>query len=204
MTVGRSGAVVRAARPAAESVRTCRRGAARRFPGSPSVPVRSWQPERARAWFDSGVVRFHGARVEESSKVYAVARLDVAQAGTHGWQVRLQRRGVKYAKYFSDRVCGGRDEAFGAAIRWRDRILRKLEDDEAVRVCRRSPRNQSGVVGVSKVRVTTSSGSEYEFWQATWSPGKGKRRCVKFSVMRYGEAEAFRLAVRARREATGR
>lgn len=137
-------------------------------------------------------------------KTYAIARLDVSSAGTHGWQVRLQRRGVKYAKYFSDRLCGGTREAFDSALRWRDRVLRRLEEEESIRVCRRSPRNRSGVVGVSKVRVVAANGSEYEFWQATWSPEVGKRRCVKFSVMRYGDSEAFRLAVQARMQAAGR
>lgn len=135
---------------------------------------------------------------------YGIARLDVSSAGTHGWQVRLQRRGVKYAKYFSDRQFLGERDAFDEALRWRDRVLRKLEEDDGIRICRRSPRNRSGVVGVSKVRVVAANGAEYEFWQATWSPAVGKRRCVKFSVMRYGEEEAFRLAVVARTEATGR
>jgi hypothetical protein len=135
---------------------------------------------------------------------YGIARLDVSSAGTHGWQVRLQRRGVKYAKYFSDRQCSGARDAFDEALRWRDRVLRTLEEDDGIRICRRSPRNRSGVVGVSKVRVVAANGAEYEFWQATWSPAVGKRRCVKFSVMRYGEEEAFRLAVMARTEAAGR
>lgn len=125
-------------------------------------------------------------------------------AGTHGWQVRLQRRGVRYAKYFSDRLCGGGRESLNEALRWRDRVLRQLEDEEAIRVCRRSPRNRSGVVGVSKVRVVAANGSTYEFWQATWSPTVGKRRSMKFSVMRYGEEDAFRRAVEARRTAAAR
>ena len=96
------------------------------------------------------------------------------------------------------------EAAFDEALRWRDRVLRKFEEDDAIRVCRRSPRNQSGVVGVSKVRVVAANGTKYEFWQATWSPSEGKRRCVKFSVMRYGNDEAFRLAVQARQKAAGR
>lgn len=141
--------------------------------------------------------------MERSHKTYGIARLDVPGAGTHGWQVRLQRRGEKHAKYFSDRACGGSEEAFDEALRWRNRLLRTLEEGESIRVCRRSPRNQSGVVGVSKVKVTASNGAAYEFWQATWSPEAGKRRCVKFSIMRYGYLEAFRRAVKARVDATG-
>ena len=51
---------------------------------------------------------------------YAIARLDLPGSGTHGWQVRLQRRGVKHAKYFSDRGHGGRVRAFELARDWRD------------------------------------------------------------------------------------
>lgn len=134
---------------------------------------------------------------------YAIARIDLASAGTHGWQVRLQRRGVKYAKFFGDRTNGGQREALQAAMAWRDELLAALEKDEVARVCRRSPRNRSGVVGVSKVTVTGPNGVEYLFWQATWSPSPGKRRTVKFSVRRYGEREAFEMAVRAREQGAG-
>ena len=134
---------------------------------------------------------------------YAIARIDLPGAGTHGWQVRLQRRGVKYAKYFSDRLHGGSRGAFRFALRWRDRLLRRLEAEESVRICRRSARNSSGVVGVSKVTVIAPSGSEYHFWQATWSPESGRRRCIKFSIRRHGERRAFDLAVEARQKGAG-
>ena len=137
------------------------------------------------------------------SRTYAIARIDLPDAGTHGWQVRLQRRGVKYAKYFADRVFGGEQESFEQAEQWRDRLLRQMKRKETVRVCSRSVRNSSGVVGVSKVTVVAANGLEYQFWQATWSPEKGKRRCVKFSVKRYGEERAFELAVEARERGAG-
>ena len=138
--------------------------------------------------------------METRRETYAIARIDLPGAGTHGWQVRLQRRGVKYAKYFSDRLHGGSRGSFEAARQWRDRILRRLESGEPVRICRRSARNSSGVVGVSKVTVVAPNGTEYHFWQATWSPESGRRRCIKFSIRRYGERRAFELAVRARQE----
>ncbi|MEO1834409.1 MAG: hypothetical protein ABGZ49_02860 [Akkermansiaceae bacterium] len=134
---------------------------------------------------------------------YALARIDLPDAGTHGWQVRLQRRGVKYARYFSDRRHGGKRGSYNFAQRWRDRLLRRLESEECVRICRRSARNSSGVVGVSKVTVIASSGTEYRFWQATWSPESGNRRCVKFSVRRFGERGAFKKAVEARQKGAG-
>jgi len=133
---------------------------------------------------------------------YAIARIDLPRARTHGWQVRLQRRGVKYGKYFGDGVYGGKKQAIEAARSWRDELLKKMGAVEQARICTRSTRNRSGVVGVSKVTVV-SNGTRYEFWQATWSPEVGRRRCMKFSIRRYGDREAFRRAVIAREEATG-
>ena len=119
-----------------------------------------------------------------------------------GWQTRLQRRGVKYAKYFADGRHGGRDIALEAARLWRDLLLKKFIDDELARVCAPSTRNSSGVVGVSKVKVVASNGHVYHFWQATWSPSPGHRRGIRFSVKKYGDEKAFRLAVQSRNAAT--
>ena len=130
---------------------------------------------------------------------YAIARIDLPEVGTHGWQVRMQRRGIKYGKFFADRTHDHPERALLAARRWRDALLTELTD--RARVCQRSPRNSSGVVGVSKITVLAANGSSYHFWQATWSPAPGQRRCVKFSIRRYGDREAFHLAVEARTEA---
>lgn len=132
---------------------------------------------------------------------YAITRIDLPGASTHGWQVRMQRRGKKYGKYFADRQCGGPKQSYVVARAWRDALVKRLEDEAAgARICERSARNSSGVVGVSKVAVAASNGSMYYFWQATWCPEPGQRRCVKFSVRRHGDRQAFRLAVEARRE----
>lgn len=129
---------------------------------------------------------------------YAIARIDLPGASTHGFQVRLQRRGIKYAKFFSDRVHGHPQRALDAARAWRDQLIEKLSDQ--ARICERSQRNSSGVVGVSKITVAAANGNSYQFWQATWSPTPGQRRCVKFSIQRYGDRQAFQMAVEARTE----
>jgi len=131
---------------------------------------------------------------------YAIARIDLPGAGTHGWQVRMQRRGMKYGKFFADRVHGSPDRALVAARHWRDALIEELTDNSRARICERSPRNRSGVVGVSKITVIGSNGTTYQFWQATWSPAPGQRCCVKFSIKRHGESIAFQLAVEARTE----
>jgi hypothetical protein len=136
---------------------------------------------------------------------YAIARMDLPDAGTHGWQVRLQRRGRRYAKFFADRLHGGARGSYRASRDWRDALIRDLEKIESgARVCIRSARNSSGVVGVSKVAVSASNGETYYFWQATWCPEPGVRKCVKFSVRRHGDRQAFRLAVEARRDGVNR
>lgn len=135
---------------------------------------------------------------------YAIARIDLPSASTHGWQVRMQRRGVKHGKYFADRGFGGPRQAYEAARSWRNELVARLEAEEhAARICRRSARNSSGVVGVSRIAVSAANGATYFFWQATWCPAPGERRCVKFSVKRHGDRQAFRLAVAARKEGAG-
>lgn len=137
---------------------------------------------------------------------YAIARIDLPVQGTHGWQVRLQRRGVKYAKFFGDRTHSPQDGDPAAALQaarcYRDQLLANLQHQDISRVCARSPRNSSGVVGVSRVSVVASNGTAYHFWQAAWTISTGQRKCVKFSVRRYGDKAAFDLAVQARIDAT--
>lgn len=127
---------------------------------------------------------------------YAIARIDLPDAGTYGWQVRIQRRGIKYGKFFADRIHGSSEQSLLEARDWRDTLLEELTG--RARICERSTRNSSGVVGVSKIMVISANGTTYHFWQATWSPTPGQRRCVKFSIKRYGDHEAFQLAVEAR------
>ena len=129
---------------------------------------------------------------------YAIARIDLPGAGTHGWQVRMQRRGVKYGKFFADTTHGNSNIALVNARNWRDAMLENIAD--RARIYERSPRNRSGVVGVSKIKVVSSTGTSYEFWQATWSPAPGERCCIKFSIKRHGNKAAFELAVEARNE----
>jgi len=143
-------------------------------------------------------------QANDYSSNYAIARIDLPVQKTHGWQVRLQRRGIKYAKFFSDSSYGSHEASLTIARKWRDQLVTELQlqAKNKARICTRSTRNSSGVVGVSKISVTASNGAVYHFWQATWSPRPGKRCCVKFSIKRYGESEAFELAVQARTDAT--
>jgi len=78
----------------------------------------------------------------KNSANYAIARIDIDVQCTHGWQVRLQRRGVKYAKFFSDSSYGNAASALVVAREWRDELLQKLESQiqNQARICTRSLR----------------------------------------------------------------
>lgn len=134
----------------------------------------------------------------ESGAMSWISRIESEANGTFGWQVRMQRRGERVAKFFADRRHGGAAAALESARLWRDAVRRRLEEVGAARVCGSSVRNSSGVVGVSRITISGPNGLQYFFWQATWFPAPGERRCVRFSIRRHGESEAFRLAVEAR------
>lgn len=125
-----------------------------------------------------------------------------------GWEVRMQRRGIKTEKFFSDSVFGGNRSALDAAKSFRDEIEaagKKLSVRERARTP--STRNKSGTVGVRKHKQIDIRG-EYEYhywyWIAQWTDGLGRRRTRSFSVQAHGERKAYRLACEARRQGVKR
>lgn len=137
------------------------------------------------------------------AKTYGLARVEIPSVSSFGWQVRMQRRGEKSSRFFSDANHGGTEPAYAAALAWRDAMLAEWQRSERARICEISARNASGVIGVSRVVVRASNGAEYLFWQATWCPSPGVRKSVKFSVKKHGDEVAFRLAIEARNNGIG-
>lgn len=120
-----------------------------------------------------------------------------------GWEVRIQRRGRKTAKYFGDNLFGGQRKSLLAAKEFRDSLEQAWQKYTVKELARKpSIRNRSGVVGVRRHKQIDSRG-DYEFhywyWVAQWTDGHGRRRTRSFSVSVFGEDEAFRLAKEARR-----
>ena len=123
-----------------------------------------------------------------------LTRFDHPKKNTFGYFVRIQWKGEKYHKFFSDGVYGDRLGALAAALEWRDETERKLAKPHTDRqVIGFSSRNKSGVVGVR--RMLKQGRDVYE---ATWMDARGQVGRTSFSVARHGEKRAFRLAVRAR------
>ncbi len=131
-----------------------------------------------------------------------ITRLDYGT--THGYEVRVMRRGKMKQRYFSDITSGSKRKALAAARELRDELEAEAEHFTRKEIARKkSSRNTSGVVGVRLVEEKDprwKSKPVYMFWVAQWSPSPGVRRTKRFSVNRYGEEEAFRLAVKARKK----
>jgi hypothetical protein len=145
--------------------------------------------------------------VSSDDSSLGITRLDQPEVATHGWQVRLQRKGVRFGRFFSDSAWGGREGALEQAVRFRDRILARL--DRKVSGSIASPRshtgpasrNRSGAVGVTRIVQRSPGGVEYHFWQASWTTVEGVRETIRFSVLRHGDDVALQLACEARRKA---
>jgi AP2 domain len=65
---------------------------------------------------------------------------------------------------------------------------------------RKDVRNMTGVIGIARVKERTRSGSLFVRYVAQWPDRRGRTGQATFSVGLYGENEAFRFAVSARRD----
>jgi hypothetical protein len=140
---------------------------------------------------------------------YGISRVDNETSRTHGWLVTIQRRGVIYRKHFSDGVFGGKPRSFAAAKAYRDEIIAAhppLSMQEYSNIVKKN--NRSGVVGVCRYCASETRDLPEEkqrwFWVASWPLPDGRRKRVKFSVKKYGEDGAFRMAMDARSTALGK
>ena len=121
-----------------------------------------------------------------------------------GWEVRIQRQGKKYCKFFSDNQWGGNRGALNQAKKYRDELESQLKPFTTKKLAETpSARNTSGVVGVRRTwQSFVNNGYEftYEFWVAQWIDGLGRRKTRSFSVSKYGEEGAYEMALAARRK----
>jgi len=131
-----------------------------------------------------------------------VIRID--SDSTHGWQVRVYRHGKTYSKLFSDRKSGGREEAFKAAIAFRDEleneVLAMPEAEPQRRLIQHNKNNITGVLGISRTFKRDRHGRRHEVYAVSWNPAPGKARGTSFSIAKYGEEEAFKMACELRFE----
>ncbi|MEZ5303644.1 MAG: hypothetical protein R3F11_23830 [Verrucomicrobiales bacterium] len=130
---------------------------------------------------------------------YGISRIDQPEKKNHGFYVRITHDGVTHQKYFPDKANKGKAKALRAARAYRDEVLASLPKEKQ-EFASRKPRKiqKSGVTGVTHVvSRTAGSNATYEYWQASWLDDATRRITRKFSIKRYGNDKALRLAKKA-------
>jgi hypothetical protein len=113
-----------------------------------------------------------------------------------GLVVSTKRGGQRWVKYISDKPDGA------AAALKRAREYKRLLVEQLpwpAKVKRTYVLNRTGVVGVSRIKERTRSGKWFIRYVAVWPTRQGRSKKASFSVALYGEAQARRRAVQARR-----
>jgi hypothetical protein len=124
---------------------------------------------------------------------------------SYGWRVRP--RFAEIQKSFSDSAYGSKSKSLKAAIKFRDACFRDLAEKglptgRKPKGHHKSPtiKSRTGVVGVHYVIKTNKDGSRNKSYVGTYYPQKYQHRVKSFSVNKYGEKKAFKLAAAFRRE----
>jgi hypothetical protein len=127
-----------------------------------------------------------------------VSRIDQPDKRTHGFFVRLTRHGKVHNAFFADKSYGGKQKALAAAQKHYQSLLKKhgfRSRRDLAQIPRR--KSASGIVGVRRFSVPHGK-TKVWYWMATWSPKRGVLQRRTFSVRKYGEARAKKLAMKAR------
>ena len=129
----------------------------------------------------------------------SISRIDQEDKHNHGYYVRVAHAGKIKAKFFADKQNGGKRAALRAAKAYEAQLI---EERAHMKTPPRkiSSRNTSGKTGVSRTAYVCR-GYFYQYWQAAWMGEDGKPHSVKFSIDRFGEEKARRMAMKARRDA---
>jgi hypothetical protein len=135
-----------------------------------------------------------------------ITRMDYDDQSMHGYNVRLQLRNTLFmSKMFSDLKNGGKRKALKMAIEYRDKLLKKHNVQSRLNhhFNLKGPRQSfkpstSGVIGVILVAKHKEYESYYSWKGYWWDREADSIKQKSFSVIKYGECEAFKMACKAR------
>lgn len=121
------------------------------------------------------------------------------KSGGKGVRVALTRDGKDHKKSFSYSRHGGEFAALEAAKAWRDAVLDTLPMISKAEAIGRFPTTAaSGAAGVYRI-WGNPDGKQWDAWRAAYPNRKGApKRTKTFSIQKYGEHQAFEMAVKAR------
>ncbi|WP_325655779.1 hypothetical protein [Ideonella sp.] len=120
-----------------------------------------------------------------------------------GWSVSLVRRGKLLQRCFTLFRYGSGDAALAAAQAWRDEQALQSQAYTKAEISQlKRAHNTSGRAGVYLMhqRRVREDGrvATYSFWLARTPDGVKPARSASFSILKFGEAEAYARAVAAR------
>ena len=141
-------------------------------------------------------------RKRKDPKNKGISRVD--SGATHGWFVRGYKNGKVYTKLFSDLKWGGKRKAQKEARQYRDKLYENLAQiptkPKGRRIVYRDRRNTTGVLGVCRMVKIGLNGNIIKYYSVSWKPAPGVNKATSFSIRKYGEKKAFKLAVALRRK----
>lgn len=142
--------------------------------------------------------------MKTNSKFFGIVRIDTGR--THGWEIKIKRRGKWTCEMFSDSTYGGVKQSLSETMKRRDELLKTIIEPKFERhenASRITKSNTSGIVGVRRRMAVTKRGDkrwEYEVWEAGGSPQPGKQKMKRFYINTWGEDDAKALAIEQRRQ----
>jgi len=133
-------------------------------------------------------------RTRNRQSVKNIKRIDSTK--THGWQVHVRRGGRLSTKLFSDRIYKGKAKALNAAKRYRNKLVKDMAKyAKPLWRIKRTPRTNTGELGVSQTHYTNRSGKKRKVITVTVRSELGKAVNRKFSVDKLGYKSAVKQAV---------
>lgn len=114
------------------------------------------------------------------------------------WVVHIKRNGTPYSKRFYDGKCGGESQAKAQARAWLREIMTRTKAFTNLDFHRQKRSNNTS--GVPGVHFLTTQAQPLGVWQARIKIVGTPARHRTFSVKKYGERQAYRLALKARQE----
>jgi len=119
-----------------------------------------------------------------------ITRLD--NEHQHGWRVRIGQTAEQYvAKFFSDFKY---KDSLKAAKIFRTRIAYTLFHNKNLRMMRKNKNTSGFVSGTVRLRCCKRNGLVHKSVLVVWHPKPGVEKTKIFSIKKYGNDEAWRLA----------
>lgn len=137
---------------------------------------------------------------------HCIVRIDLEKPKSqHCWEVKIIRPTNSFHKSFSDSRYGGKDGAYAAAVKCRDKEIRTRQPMTSYECAIRPNRtNKSGIVGVRRCMQVVRRGSktwQYPVWAVTGTPiSGGKTKSRYFSINVWGDKIAKQKAIEQRKE----